>query len=109
MAIHRLKTHRAPFMEVRMCRKTAEYRSTADRTFAVGDLLCLEEFDEEHELHTGNACWRAVTHVLCGQFGVPDGYAMLSFTSIARAADLGVVIDVSDLRLMRRIEQAAAA
>lgn len=107
MIVHRLKTHRAPFMALRMCRKTAEFRSTSDRTFTEGDLLCLEEFDEDHDLYTGNAAWRAVTHVLSGQFGVPEGYAMLSVTSIANAVKMGVVVERKALDAMRQTESVA--
>ena len=42
---HHLKTHPAPLADVERGVKTFEIRSTKDRTFAVGDVLVLEEWD----------------------------------------------------------------
>lgn len=108
MAVHRLKTWPAPFEAVRLAAKPFEYRSEDDRSFEVGDLLCLEEYDNELERYTGNALWRLVTFVLRGAFGVPDGYAVLGLNYVANAELFAVDLDPSDILQMGRIERAAA-
>lgn len=113
MSVHRLKIWREPFMAMRLGLKRFEYRAEAPqkpgdhpRHFEVGDLLCLEEFDQVHELETGNGLWQVVTFVLRGpDFGVPVGFAVLSVASLYDAERRGVAVDAVDLDHMRSYER----
>lgn len=109
MAVHRLKTWRGPFLDLRLGLKPFEYRSENDRHFEVGDLLCLEEWDEDHGLLTGNACHRLVTYVLRDQFGVPPGFVVLGLAAPATADSLGISVAAADRTELERIERAAKA
>lgn len=82
---HSLKTWPEPFAAVLRGDKTAEFRKN-DRGFAAGDELVLMEWAPNPSLRAGGEyTGRAiaplrVTDVRAGgQFGIPDGYAMLSF------------------------------
>jgi hypothetical protein len=59
-------------------RKTVEIRREDDRVFAVGDLLRLNEWDDEEERFTPRSSGFIVTHILRGAPYVPEGYAALS-------------------------------
>lgn len=75
---HFLKTHPASFVPVALGVKTAEFRKN-DRNFAVLDKLILAEWIAVDGGFTGRQVHALVTHVLeGGQFGVPEGYCMLS-------------------------------
>lgn len=108
MAVHRLKTWTEPFEAIRLGLKPFEYRAEDDRTFEVGDLLCLEHWDHELESYTGDALWRLVSYVLRDAFGVPAGYAVLGMIPIAGASLHEIEVEEADLLEMRRIEGAAA-
>lgn len=108
MAVHRLKTWCEPFQALRLGLKPFEYRAEDDRTFEVGDLLCLEEWDSELERYTGDAAWRLATYVLRDAFGVPPGFAVIGLTAIARAELLEIEVDPADMAEMGVIERAAA-
>lgn len=98
--VHDLKTHPAPFDEVKAGRKRFEFRKD-DRGFEVGDVLRLKEFlPEGHgfphlpEGFTGREVLADVLYILrgprappvnatrnfteVGPYGVPEGYAILS-------------------------------
>lgn len=107
MSVHRLKTWREPFLAIRMGLKPFEYRSEDDRRFEVGDLLLLEEWDEDHGLYTGNACHRLVTFVLRDAFGVPPGFAVLGLNVIGNAERLGIRVFHGDRRKLENIERDA--
>jgi len=87
MTRHELKTEPDVFEATWAGRKTAEYRRN-DRNFGVGDQLILKEWSREGG-YTGREVAAVISHVLEGpRFGVPTGYAMLSFTS-RRTVDRG--------------------
>lgn len=78
---HNLKIRPEHFQAVISGEKKAEFR-LADRDFAVGDLLCLNEYGPcEHEPHlvgfTGAFVYVLVTHITDLNEWVP-GYVMLS-------------------------------
>lgn len=83
MTIHELKTHPEPFEAVRLWRKRFEMRSTADRTFAVGDYLRLREWDPEMGDYTGRSLSVSVLYILpSGAYGVPEGYCVMSIVVV---------------------------
>jgi hypothetical protein len=78
--VHELKIWPESYEAIVRRVKTAEFRSD-DRGFAAGDFLTLEEWEPTGEGvgdYTGRAATVFVTHVERG-FGIPEGYAMLSF------------------------------
>jgi hypothetical protein len=91
---HRLKTWPGAWQEITDGRKTFEYRRN-DRDFQVGDHVLLEEWDpawnERAELtsgrivyggYTGRRLRARITYILQGQFGVPEGYAVLALQDV---------------------------
>lgn len=72
MKTHQLKCDNEPFHAVWDGRKRAEYRNN-NRQFEVADKLILVDSTEESRRI---AC--IITHIQTG-YGIPDGYAMLSF------------------------------
>lgn len=71
---HLLKTAPSPWMAVGAGIKTAEFRRN-DRGFEVGDTLDLRCITED-----GRSIVKVITHIIHGpQFGIPEGFAMLSF------------------------------
>lgn len=79
---HVLKCWPEPFQAVLDGRKTAEWRRN-DRGYAVGDVLVLQEFTplEAHDInhgYTGRSVEVEVTHLVRGQFDIPDGYVVMS-------------------------------
>lgn len=71
---HVLKTAPDPWLAVRAGVKTAEFRRD-DRGFEVGDVLDLRFGAED-----GPSLKRRITHITRGPlFGIPEGYAVLSF------------------------------
>jgi hypothetical protein len=78
MTTHVLKTHPDPFLAVFGGYKTAEFRKD-DRDYHRGDLLRLREYDPDRDSYSGFEVTAKVTDVRKGgQYGIPDGYAMLS-------------------------------
>jgi hypothetical protein len=76
MKQHILKTEPEPFAAVRAGRKTAEFRID-DRGFEVDDELILVWSVDVGHVETLRL---TVTHIVRGPaFGIPEGYAMLSF------------------------------
>jgi hypothetical protein len=52
-----------------------------DRSFAVGDGLCLQEWDPNTGAYTGRQCFRIVRHLLKGgQFGIESGYVVMGIS-----------------------------
>ena len=74
---HQLKTVQPFFDAVASGAKTAELRKN-DRGFRVGDMLLLEEYNEESG-YTGASEGVEVTHVLNDFEGLAPGWVMLSF------------------------------
>ena len=74
---HALKCWPGPFSEVEAGLKTAEFRKD-DRGFRTGDWIALQEWHHGSKTYTGRQLAVMVTCVTTG-FGIPEGYAMLSF------------------------------
>jgi hypothetical protein len=88
---HELKTWPQSFDPTWRGEKRAEFR-VADRQFDTGDILILREWvpgrGGGEGAYTGRAIEALVTHVLRGpDFGIPEGYAMLSIKSHALIED----------------------
>ena len=77
MVEHKLKIKSEHFSAVINKTKTAEIRYN-DRNYQVGDILNLNEIDE-NGVFTGNNCAVIVTHVLDDNQYLQTGYVMLSF------------------------------
>ena len=77
MATHSLKIKSEHFSAVINKTKTAEIRYN-DRNYQVGDILILNEIDE-NGIFTGNNCSVIVTHVLDDNQYLQTGFVMLSF------------------------------
>lgn len=68
---HNLKTWPGPFRQVKMGLKKYEVRK-ADRDFAVGDVLILQEWDNDALTYTGDSLRaRVVAMTSPGNFGLP--------------------------------------
>lgn len=74
---HNLKIKSEYFVSIINGNKTAEIRYN-DHNYQVGDILVLNEIDEEGNL-TGNYCEVGVTNILDNAEYLQDGYVMLSF------------------------------
>lgn len=61
--IHELKIHPEHFKKVLSGEKSFEVRKF-DRSFQVGDLLALNEYNPEAKLYTGNSCLVYVDYIL---------------------------------------------
>ena len=77
METHRLKIKSEHYINVINGTKTAEIRYN-DRNYQVGDILILNEIDE-NGIFTGNKCVVTVTHILDNNQFVQTGYVILSF------------------------------
>lgn len=76
---HKLKIWPEYFKAVKNGSKLYELRA-ADRDFRTGDTLTLCEWSPKKETYTGNILERKIGHILDGgQFGLQDGYVILSF------------------------------
>lgn len=93
MTVHVLKCEPGPFAALVDGRKTFEWRKEDDRSFREGDLLVLLEhrsyptgYGGSYTAagYTGELQKRFVTYVLRGQFGVPEGYAVLGLAGLTR-------------------------
>lgn len=79
MAKHSLKTWPESFEPIVAGQKTADFRKD-DRRYNVGDTLRLREWSPETS-YTKRVVEVKVTHILRGpDFGVPEGYVMMSFS-----------------------------
>jgi hypothetical protein len=77
MTIHNLKTWQPYFSEVIRNIKRFDVRKD-DRNFKVGDILILEEYDQESQKLTGMICKAVVIYKLPGgNFGIEKGYCVL--------------------------------
>ena len=77
MVEHKLKIKSEHYVDVINGTKTAEIRYN-DRNYQVGDILILNEIDENGNF-TGNNCAVIVTHVLDDNRYLQTDYVMLSF------------------------------
>lgn len=86
MIIHELKCWTESFLPILKGEKRAEFRRNY-RAYQTRDILHLREWQPEDAAkanptahYTGRDCLVSVTHIVYGPaFGIPDGYAMLSF------------------------------
>lgn len=72
MTTHTLKTWPTFYEAVLDGRKTFEVRRGNDRTYQVGDLLDLQEWDPETKAFTGRRLLRRITYVMHGAPILPD-------------------------------------
>lgn len=74
---HNLKTWPVQFEVVRYRHKLFEYRKD-DRGFAIGQYICLKEFDPHTRCYTQRFEVVRITHVERGPaFGIPAGYVVM--------------------------------
>lgn len=80
-----LRTDPGPFRAVWRGEKTAEFRKD-DRQFQVGDIVNLIEFDRAlgRCLYPIRQLYIRITHYQGAGYGIPEGYAMLSFKVVWR-------------------------
>lgn len=77
MATHKLKTWQPYFSDVMSGIKRFEVRKD-DRNFNIGDILLLEEYNQELQQLTGRQCSVVVMYKLSGgSFGIEKGYCVL--------------------------------
>lgn len=78
MKKHDLKMWMPFFMDVVNGYKKFEIRKN-DRDYKLGDILNLQEYDQENYIYTGNSIEVKVTYILHGgQFGIEEGYSLMS-------------------------------
>jgi len=78
MRIHEIKCWPEMFEPLIDGRKSFEVRRF-DRTYGVGDVLCIREWDPAIEDYTERAAYVGVTYVLKGgQFGISDAFCVMS-------------------------------
>ena len=78
---HNLKTWPLYFRAVLDGTKTFEIRNCTDRTFTVGDILVLQEWDPDDlqgDGYTGRILKREVTYLVQGPPWLPHGLAVMS-------------------------------
>lgn len=87
---HEIKSHPDPFQARWTGLKTWEFRKN-DRDYKVGDHLHEREWQPQQSLGDGEGAWTGrnilsrVTYAFYGgQFGIPDGYVIMSLETIAR-------------------------
>lgn len=79
IAVHRLKTWPAPFEAVWDGLKRYEIRRCVDRTYRVGDLLDLQEYDPDARTFSGRGVLAYVTYMTSGsEWGLPHDLCVLS-------------------------------
>ncbi len=85
---HVFKTDPEPFAAMWQYNKRAEFRFVGDRPMPqVGELIQLIEFNRATEKYTGGAITAEVLHVQ-QDYGIPEGYAMISFRLLQRHGKL---------------------
>jgi hypothetical protein len=78
--IHHLKTWPQYFAAIRDGSKTFEIRSEQDRTFAVGDVLVLQEYEPESLSYTCERETRVVTYIVRGPaWNLPIDMVVMGF------------------------------
>lgn len=88
MRVHDLKCHPEPYEAVRSGRKPYEIRYCGDRSFAVGDIVCLREFDPHPREYT----WRRLVFRISymtpgGAWRLPPDVCVLGVTGVRELAD----------------------
>ena len=77
MTTHHLKTWPEHFDLIVGEYKTFEIRKN-DRGFEVGDTLCLQEWNPRTRKYTGDEVRVHVSHMIQGEFGLPDDVCVMS-------------------------------
>ena len=75
--IHELKIMPQYYRAVLERRKTFEVRKK-DRPFAVGDSICLREYDELNGGYTGRVWYGDITYILDSPYYCKSGYIIMS-------------------------------
>lgn len=95
MKVHELKILSEHFTDVLAHRKTHEVRIN-DRDYHAGDCLNLREIDANGE-YTGQEANAEVSHVLLGdQFGIAEGWCVLSLKSGTSKSALNLICFLRD-------------
>lgn len=68
MKIHKLKSWPAFFNEIIEDKKRHDMRRNDDREFEIGDILLLQEWDNNIEAYTGKECEVKVTYITSEKF-----------------------------------------
>lgn len=66
--IHQLKSWPEFFQAIVERRKRHELRRSDDRNFSVGDILCLQEYDNERQRYTGREIDVRVTYITSSDY-----------------------------------------
>lgn len=76
--IHKLKIQTIFFKDVEKRIKTFEVRNN-DRSYKVGDILILKEYDPINKEYTGLECKREITYILPGRdsYGIDSEFVVL--------------------------------
>ena len=99
--VHALKILSRYFDAVISGEKTFEVRKN-DRPYQVGDLLALNEWDEENRRYTRNSCLVYIDYILDSADCCKDGYVVLSIKPcVVRkvTAPQGPYVDAADYRV----------
>lgn len=76
---HDLKIDPEQLQSLKDGTKRHEVRDCSDRTFAVGDLLCLHEFDRKTQEYTGQSACFSVSNITSGgTYGLPANLCVMS-------------------------------
>jgi len=75
---HDLKIWPQYFEDIKIGAKRFELRKEDDRTFHIGDVVMLREFDPEKDQYTGRSVTGMINYVLrdCPEHGLADGYCI---------------------------------
>jgi len=80
--IHELKTWPGVYQATLDKKKKAEFRKN-DQGFEVNDILILREWEPDKQSYTGRTLKVRVVHIVRGpDFGIPDGYVMMSIVFV---------------------------
>lgn len=81
---HDLKTWLEPFAAIADDKKFHEIRKESDRSFRVGEVLLLREWDENKKQYTGRAIEADITYLTRGpDWDVPVGLVVMSLGQIS--------------------------
>lgn len=79
MSTHKLKTINPYFNRAWLQEKTFEVRNN-DRDFQKGDIVYLQEYDNDTNAHSGRELKCTITYVLNEFAAISKGYVVFSFT-----------------------------
>lgn len=101
MLTHQLKIFPEFFEAIRAKDKTFELRKN-DRSFQLGDVLILKEFDQEKNKYTGRWVKVKITYILQGEkafnFGLRNGFCCMSLNIITEGYGLSNIDSNIDLK-----------